>query len=285
MQYVEIKSVKAPDGVKTILRSKGPQDGPGIILVHGILHCSLVWKYQYADPTLAGVRLVSYDIRGHGEADKPEEAAFYQPERFADELDAVIKASGIERPILMGWSLGTRMIFNYLEKHGSSRIGGFAIVGARSKQDPTTQPASMRSAMLRNCDEDFQTRLEARREFARACHEIPPSLNDFIDLVSCSMLVPPGVLRHFAGRPMDYDKLLSQLSIPVRVFHGALDAVCPLGEAKRIPQINSGADILVYNDIGHSPFFEQPPRFNLDLLDFARHCVRQAAPAAVKVAS
>jgi pimeloyl-ACP methyl ester carboxylesterase len=199
MQHVEIKSVKAPDGIKTMMRSKGPQDAPGIVLIHGILHCSLVWKYQYADPTLSGVRLVSYDIRGHGAADKPEDAASYQPERFADELDSVIKASGVERPILLGWSLGTRMIFNYLEQHGAGRIGGFAIVGARSKQDPALQSAAMRSAMQRNCDDDFQTRLDARRDFTRACHEVPPSLNDFIDLVACSMLVPPGALRHFAA--------------------------------------------------------------------------------------
>jgi pimeloyl-ACP methyl ester carboxylesterase len=84
------------------------------LLVHGFLHCSLIWKRQFVDPSLAGLRLAAYDIRGHGDADKPEARDYYQPERFADELDAVIGARGIDKPIVVGWSLGTRMAFNYL---------------------------------------------------------------------------------------------------------------------------------------------------------------------------
>jgi hypothetical protein len=43
--------------------------------------------------------------------------------------------------------------------------------------------------------------------------------------------------------------------------------------------------MLVYNDIGHAPFFEQPPRFNLDILEFVRRCTAQATPAAARAAS
>ncbi len=106
--------VVAPDGIETVLRCKGPGGGAGVILIHGILHCSLVWKHQFADEALSGIRVAAYDIRGHGAAGKPAGPEFYQPERFAGELDAVIRASGIHRPVIVGWSLGTRMTFNYL---------------------------------------------------------------------------------------------------------------------------------------------------------------------------
>jgi pimeloyl-ACP methyl ester carboxylesterase len=32
------------------------------------------------------------------------------------------------------------------------------------------------------------------------------------------------------------------------------------------------AKTLVYEDCGHSPFWEEPDRFNADLTQFARHC-------------
>ncbi len=267
--------VAASDGVKTVMRAQGPEDGPGIILVHGILHSSLVWKYQYADPLLAGLRMISYDVRGHGVADKPAEARYYEPDCFADELAAVIEASGIERPVLLGWSLGSRLIFNYFAKYGWDRIAGYFITGARTKYDPQAATSSGHNALLLGCTHDLEARITARREFVRACHELAPSPQDMVELTACAMMVPPDVLRHFIGRPLDEDGRLARLTMPIRVIHGARDAVCPLTAVARIPQVNPRAEMTIYEGVGHSPFFEAPARFNVDLADFVHACTRE----------
>jgi len=272
MAQIEETRIGTPDGLSTVVQAKGPKGAPGVILVHGILHCGLVWKYQFADPLLSGLRLVAHDLRGHGVADKPLDAAPYEPERFADEIDAVITASGIERPVLLGWSLGSRMIFNYFRKYGSDRISGFANVGARVKFDPLAQSASGHNALLLGCSDDLATRVAARREFVRGCHHTPPTADDMIELVACAMLTPPRALRHFIGRPLDEEAALAALTLPVKIVHGARDALCPLSAVLPMKEINPRAQMSVYESAGHSPFFEQPARFNAELLEFVRAC-------------
>jgi pimeloyl-ACP methyl ester carboxylesterase len=215
--------------------------------------------------------MAAYDIRGHGMADKPAGSEFYQPRRFADELDAVIRASGIHRPVIVGWSLGARMTFNYCEAYGAGAIGGFVIVGARAKQVPNDRDAGQ-SAIAQSCSDDLETRVRARLAFVRACYGKPLAPEDMAEIAACAMLVPPEVLRRFAGRPMDYEALLAGLPVPVRVLHGARDPVCTLDEVARIGQINRSADITLYPDLGHAPFFEDPAGFNADLLAFVRRC-------------
>lgn len=277
MQGIEQLRVTAPDGVETVLRSVGPREAAGVIFIHGILHCSLIWKYQFSDPLLAGLRLAAYDIRGHGGAGKPAGAEFYQPDRFADDLDAIIRASGIRRPVVVGWSLGTRMTFNYLEKYGSDGISGFVIIGARARQVPSDGDAGQ-NAILQSCSDDLETSLKARIGFVRACYGVPPTPEDFSEIAACAMQVPPDVLRHFAGRPMDYESLLTALDIPVRVLHGSRDPVCPLSEVLRMRDISPRVDLTLYPDTGHAPFFERSTRFNSDLLAFVQRC-QKGAPA------
>ncbi|MET0429417.1 MAG: alpha/beta hydrolase, partial [Microvirga sp.] len=154
---------------------------------------------------------------------------------------------------------------------GADAVGGLVIVGARAKQVPSSLDTGQ-TAIAQSCADDLETRLRARLTFLRACYGVPLSPEDMAEIAACAMLVPPEVLRHFAGRPMDYEALLSALPIPVRVLHGALDPVCPLDEVMRIGEINRSTDISVYKDLGHAPFFEDPGRFNADLVSFVTRC-------------
>jgi hypothetical protein len=43
-------------------------------------------------------------------------------------------------------------------------------------------------------------------------------------------------------------------------------------EVARIGQINRSADITLYPNLGHAPFFEDPATFNSDLVAFVRRC-------------
>ena len=59
--------------------------------------------------------MVTYDLRGHGNSDKPLEPERYKDSKaWADELQAVMDATGIKRPVLAGWSYGGRIMADYL---------------------------------------------------------------------------------------------------------------------------------------------------------------------------
>lgn len=81
----------------------GGERKPVIIMAHGITDFGLNWA------TLAGqleddYDIIMYDARGHGFSQKPEGP--YSLEAHMQDLVGLIHALGIERPILMGHSMG-----------------------------------------------------------------------------------------------------------------------------------------------------------------------------------
>ena len=63
------------------------------------------WKMQI--PYLARhCRVVTFDGRGNGRSDRPEEAAAYDEREFAADALAVLDATETERAVIVGFSLG-----------------------------------------------------------------------------------------------------------------------------------------------------------------------------------
>jgi non-heme chloroperoxidase len=107
------------------VREWGDPAGREILFIHGVAQSHLSFVRQMGDDLARNHRIVAYDTRGHGASDKPVDAAFYHdPGRWADEVQAVIEAKQLRRPVLVGWSMGGRIIGQYLAVHGDARLGG-----------------------------------------------------------------------------------------------------------------------------------------------------------------
>ena len=76
------------------------------------------------------------------------------------------------------------------------------------------------------------------------------------------------------GRPHDATEMLAKLNIPVLVTHGAEDRNIKLGAARYTASVIPAAQLSVYEGIGHSPFYEDAPRFNAELAAFVRAASR-----------
>jgi pimeloyl-ACP methyl ester carboxylesterase len=95
----------ASDGVRLRVRTvDGPSPrAPALLLHHGLASSQRIWDLML--PRLAKrFRVLSYDARGHGLSGKPV-ARFGFDQVSADAL-AVMKATGLRRPILAGHSWG-----------------------------------------------------------------------------------------------------------------------------------------------------------------------------------
>jgi proline iminopeptidase len=72
-------------------------------------------NYLLSMKALADERpVIFYDQLGTGKADAPTDAAIYTVQRSVDELDAVRKALGLERVVLLGHSWGSMLAIEYL---------------------------------------------------------------------------------------------------------------------------------------------------------------------------
>ena len=64
-------SVRTRDGLTLSVMAYGNPRSPEIVFVHGLGQSRLAWDQQVT-PEMAGrFRLVTYDLRGHGDSDKP----------------------------------------------------------------------------------------------------------------------------------------------------------------------------------------------------------------------
>jgi len=264
------KIVTAPDGITIAAQEWGNAQGPEILFLHGFNQCHLSWQRQYSDPTLAAkFRMVTMDLRGHGNSGKPLEAAGYAADKlWADDIDAVMKAFGLKRPLLVGWSYAGRVIADYLRSYGDKNISGINFVSARSGTDPKFfGEARKHFAAMRS--EDLAENIEGTRAFLRACFEIQPSEQDFEFMLAFNMVMPPFARTGVLTRPADTHEAISKLSVPVLVTHGAADRIILRGMGDFTASTVKGSKLSIYNGIGHAPFWEDAGRFNRELAELA----------------
>ncbi len=257
--------VKTPDGVTISVFEYGNPRGPAIVMVHGFAQCHLSWAKQLNDGALAAnFRMIAYDFRGHGDSDKIMDASLYSDgARFADELNAVMDAAQVDKPLLVGWSYGTRILGDYLIKYGTGQLAGINVVGVAMSGDPKFfGPAS--KLLAKSFSDDFATSIEGTREFLRACFARQPQQDNFETMLDFNAMVPTKIKR-WLRRPAPYEDALKTTNIPVLVSHGTEDQVCLLELGRYVASTVPGARLSIYEGAGHATFWEDPMRFNAEL--------------------
>jgi non-heme chloroperoxidase len=263
-------TVKTPDGLTISAQEWGNPAGPEILFIHGFSQSHLSWMRQVDSDLAKEFRIVTYDLRGHGNSDKPLDAARYRDSKaWGDEVQAVIDAAGLKHPVLVGWSYAGRVISDYLATHGAGQLAGINFVDAPIKVDPALIGDNLKNLPLM-ASEDLVTNITATRNFLHGCFSKQPSADDYETMLAFNMMVLPKVRAGLAGRPLDASEMMSKLKLPVLVTHGAEDRNAKLGAGQYTASIIPGAKLSVYEGIGHSPFYEDAPRFNTELAAFVR---------------
>jgi len=261
-------TVAAPDGVELAVQESGNPDGPAILLIHGLLGSHMNWDAQRASPALQGYRLISYDLRGHGLSGKPRApGAYREGRRWADDLAAVIAASGADKPVLVGWSLGAAVISNYLAAHGDGAVAGAVYVNGVIELNAALIPPH--PAVYRDLNAtELATRLDAQRAFLALCFHTRPAQAVFERMLGGAAMASWDMQAAVQSMDIRLDGL-EKARVPVLLLYGARDALVNTGPAvARARQLNPRATQTIYADSGHAPFVEEPQRFARDLARF-----------------
>lgn len=89
-------------------------DGPALLLIHGLGSCKEDWEAQAA-PFARHCKVVSFDLRGHGQSDKP--AGPYSIAQFAADGAALLRGLHIDAAHVVGISLGGAVAFQLALDH------------------------------------------------------------------------------------------------------------------------------------------------------------------------
>lgn len=109
------------------LSGESAGDGPAIVLAHGLTATRRNVVQGSRHLSSRGFRLIGYDARGHGESTAAPDPAAYEYSDLADDLAAVLDALDLERPVLVGSSMGAATALRFALGH-PARVRALVLV-------------------------------------------------------------------------------------------------------------------------------------------------------------
>jgi len=127
---VAFRDVLSDDGTRLTAWTNDPDGaigGPTVLLCNGLGTNPWCWP-ALLDPD-CGVRVVSWNHRGVGGSDRPQDTARCGIAEFVEDALSVMDAYGVDRAVLIGWSMGVNTAFELAFRHPERVLGIFAVAG------------------------------------------------------------------------------------------------------------------------------------------------------------
>jgi len=223
---------------------------------------------------------VVVDGRGNGRSDRPEGPAAYTVEEDVSDLVAVLDATGTDRAVVVGLSLGARRGLALAAAY-PDRVAGLvaiapAAVAHRSANEVARarfDPASIRA--------DFPGFVGY---FHSTALTDPHSTKPFEDAVGWGLETTPDALAMTLEAPAlgehEVMALLERVTCPLLVTQGTEDHLVPADRGPRFAEL-TGAELLVFEGAGHCPHTRHPVAFNLAVREFAERAYGRTTPRRV----
>ncbi len=258
----EKKRVKLKTGLTMSYVESGSPAGPVVVLLHGITDSSL--SYTRVLPLIdRKFRVLAIDQRGHGDTDKPESG--YEMKDFAADVAAFLDAMGVTKATVVGHSMGS-FVAMQTALDFPQRVERLLLIGTAA----TANNAVAKD--LRSAFDDLKDPITAK--FARdfVIETSSPSLPaDFIETLVTETMKPPARVWRSAMAGVlarDYRPELGRLKMPVTIIWGENENIFSRDEQEVLRKAISNSQLLIYENAGHAPHWEQPEKFARDLNGF-----------------
>jgi pimeloyl-ACP methyl ester carboxylesterase len=273
--------VTVDDGVELAVEVLG--DGPPFVMIHGFTGA----KEDFADdaPRLAEHhQVVLFDHRGHGESDKPGDAAAYSLDRLAADTLAVADAVGADRFRLLGHSMGGMVAARIVEQH-LARVERLVMMdtspGPPGGVDPDLADLGADFALTEGMDALRALLDEVNPLNSAADQRVRAERPGYVEFNDRKWAAVPAIayatlLRDIVHQPRQLDAMAA-ITCPTLVIVGEQDAAF-IDDARAMTHTIPGANLVVIPDAGHSPQFENPSAWFAAVDGFLR-----ALPAEVGV--
>lgn len=260
--------------------------GPPLVLVHGFACGLRTWDPQVKALSRSW-QVITYDVRGHGISDAPDDPAAYSQGISVADLGALLDHLAIARAAVGGLSMGGNIALNFALEH-PDRVSALVVADTGAGSDQTADWIAavhgFAELLERNGIEAFADTAIANPLFARYAAQ-GPAAERFIR--SCLMTHRARGLAHtarevLAKRPTIYalETGLRALSAPTLLIAGEHDEPCVKVHrfmADAIP----GARHVVIPRVGHLTNLEAPTAFNRAVASFLRGAASAGGDAVV----
>ena len=230
-----------------------------------------VWDLTLPPLLDAGHEVVAFDHRCCGLSDK--DFADTTTKANASDVGRVIEATGVDKPVVVGWSFGAAIVAEAAGTLGD-RLGGIVLVGPPTPR--YTQADGFPHGGTAEIMEQTLTALrDTRPDFLHGlsqgvCHaEQSPVVIDWMwqMFMETSPRADAG-LRDLGV--IDHRDVLPTIEVPALVVKGAHDAVVDPAIADVCADLLPNSRLVEFAGSGHAPFIEEKERFDAELLAFAK---------------
>jgi len=220
------------NGISTHYEITG--NGHPFVFIHGGHLESSSWHPQVACFS-SGYKTITYDLRGHGKSDVPEEG--YSMGDCVEDLRQLLDHLAVERAHLAGLSMGGYVALSFTLAH-PERVGALILAGT-------------------NCGPVEGTlRAWGEEKAARMRQKSTPSARQFVRAHEATIARPD-----LTGR-------LSEIEKPALIIVGESDTITPPGISEVMHGGIAGSRLVVLPGCGHRCHEEQSDAFNSVVSDF-----------------
>jgi pimeloyl-ACP methyl ester carboxylesterase len=199
------QSFRSFDGVNIHYEVEGK--GKPVVLIHGFINSSRSWKQTplYKDLQKAGFQVITLDLRGNGQSDRPHELAAYQKDAEAKDVMALTKLLGLNHYAVVGYSRGSIIAARLLvlDKHVQSGVLGGMGTGFT--------------------DPNWPRRVAFYKAF-KGEGEIPEEARGAVNYAKASGADMVALAQMQGAQPSTSPRELSRITKPVLVISGDQDA-------------------------------------------------------------
>ena len=239
--------------------------GVPVIFLHPATGSVRIWENQIPAFTAAGYRFIAYDRRDFGRTTIDPGPG---PGTAPDDLNALLDYLKLDRVHLVGSAAGGGVALDYAVSF-PQRVRSLSVVNHAfgAIQDPEFLALMAR---LRPQPQFNQLPPEFREVGLSYQALNPEGTKRWIELEHISR--SPGPRAPAQGRKNDLSlaTLKDRIRVPILLTSGDADAALPPAVMRMVAARIPGAEAVVFEDSGHSTYWEHPDVFNRTILEFIR---------------
>ena len=260
------QQMKVGQGLLAFDDTGGP--GPLVIAVPGM--GDLRGEYRYLTPylTTAGYRVVTVDVRGHGESSTQWDD--YSAHAIGQDVLALMTQLGQDKAILIGNSFSAGSVL-WAAHDAPDRVRAAVLIGPVLR-DPKNLPWYIRAALSVGLGGPWRVRFWLLYWTSLFPMHKPPDLQSYREALG-SNLREPGRMRALKSMiylsKSDTEAMITHTAMPVLVIMGTKDADFPdpAAEAQWVAD-RMGAKLLMMQGAGHYPQTELPDQVGSAIVNF-----------------
>lgn len=254
-------------------KDEGDPDDPVIVLLHGFASSLRWWDRVAPDLTRRGLRVIRFDLLGHGNSEKPRDG--YAPDEQARRVAAALEKLRVRRATVVGHSMGGTVASALVEAE-PRLVRKVAVIGTAPREGFAELPFTGRVAtwpvvgeLVRRFAPDQVIKAGLDSAFADDV-DVPDAFVDDLDGMTFSAYDKSTTeAREFIEDKPNSERV-ADADVPLLVIFGTADELVEPEAADQWAKDVPGARVVMLPGVGHSPQWERPREVVKLLLDYAR---------------